>query len=279
MTDSAAKAWNNLNNAITIKDDKLLMKAAKQVGTLGGGNHFIEVCADKEDNCWIMLHSGSRYIGKTLADMHITSAKKDMKKYFISLPDPDLAYFAQGTPEFQAYINDLLWAQEYAKQNRKEMMSRVLKDVSFHVYGHQKREKELVLERVDCHHNYTQIENHFGKNVWVTRKGAVSARNGELGIIPGSMGTKSYIVSGLGNPESFCSCSHGAGRRMSRTKAKKLFTVDDLKEQTAGVECRKDKEVVDEIPGAYKSIDQVMENQKDLVEIVAELKQILCVKG
>lgn len=256
-----------------------LDRVSKQVGTLGGGNHFIEICEDGSGDAWVVLHSGSRNIGKTLAEQHIDKAKGLMKSYFIDLPDPDLAFFAQNTPEFKTYLQDLLWGQNYAKINRNEMMLRVLKDVSFHVYGEDKGSEFMTTMRVDCHHNYTSMENHGGSNVWITRKGAVSARLGELGIIPGSMGTKSYIVEGLGNPESFCSCSHGAGRRMSRTKAKATFSVEDLKAQTAGVECRKDADVVDEIPGAYKSIDEVMENQKDLVKPVYQLKQLLCVKG
>ncbi len=256
-----------------------IKKYALQLGTLGGGNHFIEICQDMEGHAWVMLHSGSRNIGKTLAEQHIDKAKGLMKQYFINLPDPDLAYLAQNTPEFDAYIADLHWAQNYAKENRNEMMLRVLKDVSHYVYGEDKGAEFMTTLRVDCHHNYTQMENHFGKNVWITRKGAVSARDGELGIIPGSMGAQSFIVRGKGNLESFCSCSHGAGRKMSRSKARALFTVDDLMQQTQGVECRKDSDVIDEIPGAYKSIQEVMANQADLVDIVYELKQLLCVKG
>jgi tRNA-splicing ligase RtcB len=250
-----------------------------QLGSLGGGNHFIEICQDEEKNAWIVLHSGSRNVGKTLAEIHIYNAKDIMKRYFIDLPDPDLAYFAQQTPQFEAYISDLNWAQRYAKANRNEMMLRVLKDISHHIYGEDKGAEFMTAFRVDCHHNYTQMENHFGENIWVTRKGAVSAREGEFGIIPGSMGTKSYIVKGKGNLDSFCSCSHGAGRRMSRNKARELFTVDDLMQQTSGVECRKDSAVIDEIPAAYKDIDEVMANQADLVEVVHTLKQLICIKG
>jgi tRNA-splicing ligase RtcB len=254
-----------------------LGKAMEQCGSLGGGNHFIEVCRDTEGGAWVVLHSGSRNIGKSLADIHIGEAQGLMKKYLIGLPDPDLAYLAQHTAEFDNYIHDLHWAQNYAKQNREEMMVKILEQVARHVYGEPRPlEPEL---RVDCHHNYTTMENHYGSNIWVTRKGAVSARAGELGIIPGSMGTRSYIVRGLGNPESFNSCSHGAGRRMSRGKARATFTEADLHEQTMGVECRKDKDVIDEIPGAYKDIDVVMRDQADLVEPVHTLKQVLCVKG
>lgn len=256
-----------------------LDKALKQLGSLGGGNHFIEICQDQKGIAWILLHSGSRNIGKSLAEIHIDKAKDLMRRYFINLPDPDLAYLVQGTNEFKNYMHDLLWAQGFAKANRQEMMLRVLKNISFHVFGEEKSAEELTTLRVDCHHNYSQMENHFGKNIWVTRKGAVSAREGELGIIPGSMGTRSYIVEGKGNADSFCSCSHGAGRRMSRTKARATFTEKDLAEQTSGVECRKDGGVVDEIPGAYKPIDEVMAAQVDLVKPLYELKQLICIKG
>lgn len=254
-------------------------KSYLQLGTLGGGNHFIEICGDENNDAWIVLHSGSRNIGKTSAERHIDKAKGLMLEYFISLPDPDLAYLVQNTPAFDAYIADLLWCQDYAKQNRNEMLLRVLKDVAYHVYGDDKRYDHLVDMRVDCHHNFTQIENHFGSNIWITRKGAVSAREGQLGIIPGSMGTRSYIVRGKGNLESFCSCSHGAGRAMSRNQARKLFSLEDHALATKGVECRKDEEVIDETPAAYKDIDAVMAAQNELVDIVYILKQILCVKG
>lgn len=266
------KGWLGLHTKV----QGLMQKAGKQMGTLGGGNHFIEVCLDTEKNVWIMLHSGSRHIGKSLADAHIDTAKDLMKRMFIDLPDPDLAYFAMGTPEFKAYLHDLLWAQEYAMQNRQRMLELVLKDVSFYLGYDHPVEVEL---SVNCHHNFAVMESHYDENVLVTRKGAVRARAGDMGIIPGSMGTRSYIVRGLGNPESFNSCSHGAGRRMSRKEAGRRFTEKDLQDQTAGVECRKDLGVVDEIPGAYKPIEDVIANQDDLVEVVAELKQVLCVKG
>lgn len=260
--------------------NKLVVNAAYQLGTLGGGNHFIEICTDTNANIWIMLHSGSRHIGNALAEKHINKAKSLFRERLEELPDPDLAYLTDGSPEFQAYIGDLLWAQRYAKQNRYEMMLRVVKDLSYHVYK-DPRLLELLNScfHVDCHHNYCQRERHFGKNVWLTRKGAVSAKESEYGIIPGSMGAKSFIIKGKGHPEAFHSCSHGAGRKMSRTKARLLFSEEDLVLQTAGVECRKDRSIVDEIPSAYKDIDEVMKNQSDLVEIVFELKQILCVKG
>lgn len=252
-------------------------KARKQLGSLGGGNHFIELCSDTDGFMWVVLHSGSRNVGKMIADHHINIAKAHMKQMFISLPDPDLAYFAQGTKEFKEYVSDVEWAQKYAFKNREEMMWRILKDLN-HAIGDKDTIRDIHLQ-VNCHHNYLARENHFGSNVIVTRKGAVRARVGDLGIIPGSMGTRSYIVEGLGNPESFHSCSHGAGRRMSRTKARKTFTVKDLEDQTQGVECRKDDGVLDEIPGAYKDIDEVMKNQSDLVKIVATLKQFMCIKG
>lgn len=250
-------------------------KAMSQLGSLGGGNHFIEICGDTNGQAWIVLHSGSRGIGNKLAQGHIESAKGAMKRMFIDLPDPDLAYFVQSTPEYDAYMSDLLWAQDYALENREEMMRRVLKDIKAHLAFNILE----VEQKVNCHHNFAIMENHFGENVLVTRKGAVRAQAGDMGVIPGNMGTRSYIVRGLGNPESFNSCSHGAGRRMSRAKARRQFTTTDLIAQTAGVECRKDDGVLDEIPGAYKPIEDVMANQSDLVEVVAELKQVLCIKG
>ncbi|MGC9506289.1 RtcB family protein [Baaleninema sp.] len=251
-------------------------KAMKQMGSLGGGNHFIEVCLDIEENLWLMLHSGSRHIGNRLAQCHINTAKNLAKLAHTKLADPDLAYFVMGTPEFDAYWHDLQWAQHYARYNRDVMMARLKRIVEKHLCGGTPMKPLL---EVNCHHNYAEREVHFGESVYVTRKGAVRAQQGDYGIIPGSMGTKSYIVKGKGNLESYCSCSHGAGRLMSRTQAKKRFSLDDLLEQTQGVECRKDKGVLDEIPGAYKPIDEVMSQQSDLVEVVATLKQVVCVKG
>lgn len=279
VTSRMSEALQAIPGDISTRKGINLDKVAHQLGTLGGGNHFIEVCQDTENGAWIVLHSGSRNLGKTLAEVHIDKAKDLMKQYFIDLPDPDLAFLAQGTDEFKAYISDLLWAQKYAKANRNEMMLRVLREVSMELYGEDKGPDAMIAERVDCHHNYTAMENHGGHNIWVTRKGAVSAREGELGIIPGSMGAKSFIVKGKGNADSFCSCSHGAGRKMSRSKARKVFTTADLEAQTAGVECRKDDAVLDEIPGSYKDIDLVMKNQADLVEPVYTLKQLICIKG
>lgn len=279
LTETVEKweGWQNWAYLTVAGSDSLRKKATDQMGSLGGGNHFIELCLDTEENLWLMLHSGSRGIGNILASKHIDVAKGLMKSYFIEQADPDLAYLAEGTAEFGRYIDDLTWAQGYAAQNRVEMMGRVLKDVSY-IAG-MAGAPVMVTESVNCHHNYVAREHHFGENVMVTRKGAVRARAGDLGIIPGSMGAKSFIVRGLGNADSFHSCSHGAGRRMSRTKARANFTVQDLETQTSGVECRKDDGVLDEIPGAYKDIDRVMADQSDLVEIVATLKQVLCVKG
>ncbi|HXU03782.1 MAG TPA: RtcB family protein [Polyangia bacterium] len=244
---------------------------SSQLGTLGGGNHFIEICLDTEGAVWMMLHSGSRNVGKVLAEHHIEIARR--LKHNEALVDRDLAVFLAGTKAFDAYRRDLFWAQEYARFNR-EMMLHLLSEVMRAFWP------RIAFEPpISCHHNYVAEEVHFGDELLVTRKGAIRAGRGDIGIIPGSMGTKSYIVRGLGNPQSFESASHGAGRRMSRGEARKRFTVRDLKDQTAGVECRKDPGVIDETPKAYKNIDNVMKQQTDLVEIVAELKQIVCVKG
>ena len=249
-------------------------KWVRQMGSLGGGNHFIEVCLDQSDHVWVMLHSGSRGVGNCIGQYFIAQAREAMQKRDVRLPDRDLAWLDEGTPAFDDYVEAVGWAQDYAMTNRREMMDLVL--------GVLRRELpafETTSEAINCHHNYVERETHFGEQVYVTRKGAISAREGELGIIPGSMGARSYIVRGKGNPESFCSCAHGAGRRMSRAEAKRRFSRADLEEQTRGVECRKDKGVIDEIPGAYKDIDQVMADQTDLVEVVHTLKQVVCVKG
>ncbi len=247
-----------------------------QLGSLGTGNHFIEVCLDEAGAVWVMLHSGSRGLGNKIGTYFIERAKADMRRWFLNLPDDDLAYLPEGSTHFDAYMQAVAWAQTYARTNRELMMTNVI--AALRGLGTLPA-FEAQLEAVNCHHNYVSREKHFGESCIVTRKGAVRARAGELGIIPGSMGAKSFIVRGKGNPESFDSCSHGAGRSMSRTKAKKLFTVEDHAAATAGVECRKDAEVVDETPAAYKSIDAVMAAQADLVEIVYTLKQIVCVKG
>jgi tRNA-splicing ligase RtcB len=265
---------------MTEKHPKLLKSFGKssdwvrQMGSLGGGNHFIELCLDESDRIWVMLHSGSRGIGNAIGSYFIALARKDMERWMISLPDRDLAYFPEGTVHFDDYAEAVLWAQDYAYANRQAMLDLTLAALARHMPAFQ-----VTAEAVNCHHNYVTRENHYGQNVWVTRKGAIRAREGDLGIIPGSMGAKSFIVRGKGNPESFCSCSHGAGRKMSRTAAEKAFTTADLSRQTEGVVCRKDKGVLDEIPGAYKDIDEVMANQDDLVEVVHTLKQVVCVKG
>ncbi len=246
----------------------------RQLGTLGGGNHFIELCLDQNDAVWVMLHSGSRGIGNVIGQYFINLAKKDMQRHVANLPDKDLAYFTEGAEHFDDYVDAVHWAQDYAMANRREMMYLILETLRKHLpkFG-------VTKEAINCHHNYVAVEQHFGERVFVTRKGAIRAGAGELGIIPGSMGVKSYIVRGKGNEQSFCSCSHGAGRRMSRSAAKRQFSQTDVESQTQGVECRKDKGVIDEIPAAYKDIDEVMENQHDLVEVVHTLKQVLCVKG
>jgi tRNA-splicing ligase RtcB len=247
----------------------------RQLGSLGGGNHFIEICLDVDGAVWIMLHSGSRNVGNTIGTVAIERAKRIAQQIDRGLPDRNLAWLDEGSPEFDAYVEGLGWAQEYAALNRDLMLYLVHRALE-KALG---RKVALSGEVTNCHHNYARIEEHFGEHVWVTRKGAVSARAGELGIIPGSMGAKSFIVRGKGLAESYCSCSHGAGRRMSRSQAKREFTREDLVAQTAGVECRKDDGVIDEIPSAYKDIDAVMAAQSDLVDVVATLKQILCVKG
>lgn len=245
-----------------------------QIGTLGGGNHFIEVCLDEEQRVWIMLHSGSRGIGNVIGRYFISAAKKDMERNKLHLPDKDLSYFSEGSVLFDDYVEAVEWAQDYALINRREMMRRAVD-----VLVQQLPPFKLDGEAINCHHNYVAREIHGNERLFITRKGAISAREGELGIIPGSMGAKSYIVRGKGNPASFCSCSHGAGRRMSRTEAKRRFNRFDLADQTLGIECRKDGGVVDEIPAAYKDIDQVMAHQADLVEVVHTLRQVICVKG
>jgi tRNA-splicing ligase RtcB len=246
----------------------------RQIATLGGGNHFIELCIDEQDDVWVMLHSGSRGIGNAIGRYFISLAKKDMGRQLGQLPDQDLAYFTEDAQHFDDYVEAVTWAQDYAMINRREMMRLVVKSLQ-HYLPHFKTTKEAI----NCHHNYIEKEHHYGADVYVTRKGAIRAGVDELGIIPGSMGAKSFIVRGKGTQPSFCSCSHGAGRKMSRTQAKKRFTRFDLERLTDGVECRKDKGVVDEIPSAYKDIDEVMQNQSDLVDVVHTLKQVVCVKG
>ncbi len=273
-------AWNVLKptfDRITAKHPKIAKaNNLNHLGTLGTGNHFIEVCLDQSDQVWLMLHSGSRGVGNRIGSYFIQLAKEEMRRWFINLPDVNLSYLPEGSQHFDDYVEAVEWAQEYAMMNRQLMMEAVLAAL--------RSLPELPafkadLMAVNCHHNYVARENHYGKQVYLTRKGAVRARKGDMGIIPGSMGARSYIVRGKGNPESFHSCSHGAGRTMSRSEAKKRFTVADHEEATKGIECRKDAGVIDETPMAYKSIDAVMEAQKDLVEIVHTLRQVVCVKG
>ncbi|MFT0868361.1 RtcB family protein [Pseudomonas sp. CAM1A] len=279
VPNQADQVWSGLAGrfkAITDKYPRLEKTNNRQhLGTLGGGNHFIEVCLDEADRVWFMLHSGSRGVGNAIGNLFIELAQADMRQHMVNLPDRDLAYFEEGSRHFADYVEAVEWAQDFARHNRELMMQAVVA-ATRKVLG---KPFEASLEAVNCHHNYVQKEQHFGREVLVTRKGAVSAQKGQLGIIPGSMGAKSFIVRGLGNEESFCSCSHGAGRVMSRTKAKSRFTVEDQQRATAHVECRKDKDVIDEIPMAYKDIDTVMQAQRELVEVVHTLRQVVCVKG
>lgn len=277
----AAAAMESRLNQILAKHPQVVRSGQRltwtdQLGTLGGGNHFIEVCLDEQDRVWLMLHSGSRGIGNRIGTYFINLAREEMQRLDVHLPDKDLAYLTEGTEHFADYRDAVLWAQDYAMENRRQMLRLVLEAL---MGCPEIPPFTLLDEAVNCHHNYVAHEHHFGTKVWVTRKGAIRAGRDELGIIPGSMGTRSYIVRGLGNEEALCSCSHGAGRRMSRGKAKKLFTEQDVAVQTAGVECRKDAGIIDELPQAYKDIDVVMEHQKDLVMPVHTLKQVLCIKG
>ncbi|MGT2570459.1 RtcB family protein [Acinetobacter ursingii] len=253
---------------------KFDMTWQKQLGTLGGGNHFIELCLDENQDVWIMLHSGSRGLGNVIGTYFIELAKKEAQHRFGHVPDKDLSYFAEGSASFDDYVEAVEWAQAYAYENRREMMRLILDAIRPLLPSFQ-----LTKEAINCHHNYVSQEQHDGENLLITRKGAIRAGKDELGIIPGSMGARSYIVRGKGHPDSFCSCSHGAGRKMSRNKAKHLFNQQDLIQQTQGIECRKDVGVIDEIPSAYKDIDQVMAHQSDLIEVVHTLKQVLCIKG
>lgn len=283
-------AWHDIPNdvglawkGLSAKFDELQQKHkvlkntnnVNHLGTLGTGNHFIEICLDEHDSVWFMLHSGSRGVGNRIGTHFIEVAKKDMERWLIQLPDKDLSYLPEGSEHFDQYIEAVEWAQNFARVNREVMMARVIQAVKTTIGI----DFNASVEAVNCHHNYVSRENHYGKNVLVTRKGAVRAREGEMGIIPGSMGARSFIVRGLGNEESFCSCSHGAGRIMSRTQAKKEVSMDEHIKATQGVECRLDKDVIDETPSAYKPIEDVMAAQKDLVEVVYTLKQVVCVKG
>ena len=276
----AEEAWAGLKprfDAIVAKHPTIRQSNnLKQLGTLGTGNHFIEVCLDEADRLWLMLHSGSRGVGNKIGTYFIELAKKDMRHLVANLPDKDLAYFSEGTEHFAEYVEAVEWAQDFAMTNRRLMMAAVMRAMRS-APGIPPFEAGTVA--VNCHHNYVARERHYERDVLVTRKGAVRARAGDLGIIPGSMGARSYIVRGRGNPEAFDSCSHGAGRAMSRAEAKRRFTLADHAAATAGIECRKDADVIDETPAAYKSIDAVMEAQRDLVEVLHTLRQVVCVKG
>ena len=280
IPDPNAAAWAQLQprfDAIVAKHAKIgKANHVTHLGTLGTGNHFIEICLDEDEQVWIMLHSGSRGIGNRIGNYFIELARQDMRRWFINLPDADLAYLPTGTEHFDDYVEAVSWAQDFAMNNRRLMMSQVVEAMRG---SGQLPDFNASVQAVNCHHNYVAIENHYGDNVCVTRKGAVRARQGDMGIIPGSMGARSYIVRGLGNPESFHSCSHGAGRTMSRSQARRQFTVADHEAATAGIECRKDAGVLDETPACYKDIDAVMAAQHDLVEIAHTLRQVVCVKG
>lgn len=279
VPDEVGQAWAEMLPQLTKMAEKYPRishpRGANQLGTLGTGNHFIEICLDEEDCVWIMLHSGSRGVGNSIGSTFIAKAREDMERQQINLPDRDLAYLTEGADHFQEYIEAVSWAQNYALVNRQIMMNAVLRALRKSGLP----DFTITKEAINCHHNYVSNEHHFGKDVWLARKGAVDASKGKLGIIPGSMGARSFIVEGKGEEQSFRSCSHGAGRTMSRTQAKKQFTLEDHAKATAGVECRKDKDVIDETPDCYKSIEAVMKAQDDLVSIVHILKQVVCIKG
>jgi tRNA-splicing ligase RtcB (3'-phosphate/5'-hydroxy nucleic acid ligase) len=279
MTDSARARVNELERLAGRDYGQIDPSWRLALGTLGGGNHFIELATDEDETVWATLHSGSRGIGNKIGNLYIKRAQEIARRTGTHLPDRDLAYLTEGTAEFDDYIRDLRWAQQFARLNRDEMMDRVLAELSHAVYGDNDHAATLERQRINCHHNFTQQEEHFGRRVWVTRKGAIEARIGMWAMIPGSMGTRSYIVSGLQNPMAFNSAPHGAGRRLSRTAARKRFTMGDLDAAMKGIEYRRSAVLLDEIPGAYKDIDQVMENAKELVEIKHVLKQFVNVKG
>lgn len=279
ITDSAKGRIIELNAKAKGIDYMKVADWHGQVGTLGSGNHFIEVSLDGDDRVWVVLHSGSRGVGNKLAQRHIGVAQGLCQDMFVALKDRDLAYLPERSPQFDEYIRDLLWAQDFARLNRDEMMDRVMRQISFFLYSEDGHQAALEVERVNCHHNFTQREHHFNRDVWITRKGAIQVREGQYGVIPGSMGTRSYIVTGKGNKLAFDSAPHGAGRRFSRTEARKRLTMADFDEQMKGIECRRNEALIDELPAAYKDIDEVMENAKELVDVKFVLRQILNVKG
>jgi tRNA-splicing ligase RtcB len=280
LTDSAMRRIATLRALPISRDPNSFHKNWEMsLGTLGGGNHFIELCLDEADTVWLTLHSGSRGIGNQIGSHYIRAAGKMMKKIGVTVPDQDLSYLPEDTEEFRDYIKDLAWAQMFARLNRDEMMDRFMLEMSIQLFREDGHQAEIEVERINCHHNFTQIEEHFGERVWVTRKGAVEARPGMKAMIPGSMGTRSYIVSGLGHPMAFSSAPHGAGRRFSRGRARKQFTMADFDAAMAGIEHRRSTVLIDELPAAYKDIDEVMANAKELVTIEHTLKQIINMKG
>ena len=279
LTDSASARVKELESLAKRDYNGIDAKWKLQLGTLGGGNHFIELATDESNTVWATLHSGSRGIGNKIGNLHIRRAKAIADANGVELPDRDLAYLTEGTPEFDEYVRDVLWAQNFARMNRDEMMDRVMMELSRKVYGDGDHVAELEVQRINCHHNFTQLEEHFGERIWVTRKGAIEARRGMWAMIPGSMGTRSYIVTGLEHPMAFSSAPHGAGRRLSRTAARKQYTMSDLDNAMRGIEFRRSTVLLDEIPSAYKDIDEVMAHAKDLVEIKYVLKQFINVKG
>jgi len=279
ITDTARKRVTQLKKEATQDYDSVDKRWTDALGSLGSGNHFIEISLDESDRVWVVLHSGSRGIGNTLAMKHIRIAQKLMDENSIKLKDRDLAYLSENRGEFDKYINDLLWAQDFALLNREEMMDRVMTELSYVFYTEDGHQKEIELERINCHHNFTQRENHFNEDVWITRKGAIQMKAGQKGVIPGSMATSSYIVSGLENKMAYHSAPHGAGRRFSRGEARRRFTMEDFKKAMAGIECRHSAKLIDELPMAYKDIDEVMENSKELVKVDHRLRQVVSIKG
>ncbi|MDQ3473959.1 MAG: RtcB family protein [Acidobacteriota bacterium] len=279
LTNTAIQRVSELKAKARQDYDKVDKNWIGALGSLGSGNHFIEICLDEDEQVWVVLHSGSRGIGNRLATKHIKIAQKLMEAESITLKDRDLAFLTENSSEFKAYITDLLWAQDFARLNREEMMDRVMQELSYCFYREDGHQEEIEKERINCHHNFTQQEQHFGDKVWITRKGAIQMKRDQKGIIPGSMGTQSYVVSGLENPFSFHSAPHGAGRRFSRSEAKRRFTMADLEKAMGEISFRHSKSLIDEIPMAYKDIDEVMENSKELVKVDHTLKQIINIKG
>src|SRR5215203_4796639 len=279
LTDTVKKRISELKNKAKQDYEIVDKKWMEALGSLGSGNHFIEISLDEANRLWVVLHSGSRGIGNKLAMKHIRIAQKLMDQKSIQLKDRDLAFLSENESEFNQYITDLLWAQDFALLNREEMMDRVMTELSYLFYKEDGHQKGIELERINCHHNFTQRESHFNEDVWLTRKGAIQMKAGQRGVIPGSMGTRSYIVSGLGNNIAYHSAPHGAGRRFSRGEARRRFSMEDFRKAMAGIECRHSAKLIDELPGAYKDIDEVIDNSKELVRVDHTLKQIVSVKG